>query len=199
LRGLDEIVVFVGKGNLLPIAEDQGLSEFEAKRRIGLVLHEELDHAAYLESVKRKVGPGGDINARVISDLKQMVSEIQASADNPSQAEAVNRALYASMAVYDPRVPEFTEAVDVVASIGALDLSDQFQMTQEFMRQVIQLRRNREPRRDRQPDPGHLGQVGALAADNGLVAAAGAIVVGSAAEGIDLLVHVSGLFPELAG
>lgn len=87
--------------------------------------------------------------------------------------------------------------------MGERDLHFGFQAVREVaaFSQVANafLGRDRKARRHRQANPGHLGQVGALAANNGLVAAAGAIVTGTAAEGIDLLVHVSGLFPELAG
>ena len=56
-----------------------------------------------------------------------------------------------------------------------------------------------EARRHRQADRGHFGEVRALAADHRLVARAGIVVRRTAAESVDLPVHILQHFPDETG
>jgi hypothetical protein len=116
IRGGDVIAIYIGDGNLKEIASDPSYDETSAKRAIALMIDEEVDHAAYNESVKRKMPEGSSLVEAIQNDTEDIAQSLLNATEN---RDAVGQALYSSVAMYDPRVPRMDE-VDTEDVIGVI-------------------------------------------------------------------------------
>lgn len=140
------VAIYIGQGNIRAIAENpefQEYSETEAKSAIALMLQEELYHAAYYESVRRSKPEGMTTAAAVRADIVSIADGIRSAAGKPELTKKLNDALYASAAIYSPeKVPKVEGIEGVVEFVMQMDEKGKRSTIMEFMRQVIQLRKD---------------------------------------------------------